>query len=475
VNGSGISEVLGESYSNYTIILDTTDLNFGANFLTIYARTGGYEPQSIIFTIQIIQIETELELYLDTNSTKYIEVIIGDFVNLTVIYKEFTGSFINNATIKIVGEGLSADTYLTKNAFYNQYEVSIDTLDLNFGINLLTLYAEKLNYEPQTVQITIEIIEKETDLHILLNGLNKTIDRTLTLPIRSLLNVTVKYLEFDSGLGISGATIQLVGEGLSLYLTENPSLQQYSISVDTTQLDIGVRFLTIYAQRANYQSYSALLRIQVDRIRTNITTFSGETVINRQPGQDYRLKIELLDLDFLTHILNATVTYTWAYGQGTLMDPENDGIYEGTLSNLRAGTFTVTISVYAGDDYEFERFTVTLNVVRPPEDVLLFQILTILGLSAALGLGGYLIAYQKVLKYPKQVRKIRKYKSKLKKPKSTGIEVRSRDQLIEDSYAEKMRPLEKQLKSKISPKTGKKIIQKETFEESESNQNNFDT
>jgi len=452
VNGSGVSEVLGESYSNYTIMLDTTDLNFGANFLTIYARIGGYEPQSITLTIQIIQIETELELYLDANSTKYIEVIIGDFINLTVIYKEFTGSFIDNATIKIVGEGLSADTYLTKNAFYNQYEVSINTLDLNFGINLLTLYAEKPNYEPQTVQITIEITEKETDLHIFLNGLNKTIDRTLSVPIRSLLNVTVKYFDFDTGTGLSGATIQLVGEGLSLYLTENPTSHLYSISINTIQLDIGVRFLTIYAQRANYQSYSALLRIQVDRIRTNITTVSGQTVINRQPGQGYDLEIELIDLDFSLPILNATVTYTWTYGQGTLTDPEDDGIYEGTISNLVEGTFLVTISVYAGDDYEFERFTITLNVVRPTEDVLLFQILTILGIGAALGLGGYLFAYQRVLKYPKQVRKIRKYKGKLKSPKSTGIEIHSREQLIEENYAEKMRPLEKQLKSKLSPK-----------------------
>ncbi|MHA1748334.1 MAG: hypothetical protein ACTSYF_06780, partial [Promethearchaeota archaeon] len=344
----------------------------------------------------------------------------------------------------------------------------IDSNDLNFGINLLTLYAIKSNYQPQTLIVRIEIIEKKTDLHIFLNGFNKTIDRTLTVPIRSSLNVTVKYFDYDTGIGLSGATIQLIGEGLSENMTDNTH-QQYSTIINTTQLDIGVRFLTIYAQRANYQSYSALLRIQVDRIQTNITTVSGETVINRQPGQSYRLEINLLDLDFNMDVLNATVTYTWTYGQGTLTDPEDDGIYEGSISNLVEGTFVITISVYAGDDYEFERFTVTLNVVRPPEDVLFFQILTILGVSAALGLGGYLFAYQRVLKYPKQVRKIRKYKSKIKKPKSTGIEIRSRDQLIEDTYAEKIRPLEKQLKR--SPKAGKDTTQKNSIEQSENNQN----
>ena len=47
--------------------------------------------------------------------------------------------------------------------------------------------------------------------------------------------------------------------------------------------------------------------------------------------------------------------------------------------------------------------------------------------------------------------------------------------MIEDNYAEKIRPLEKQLKSKISPKTGKNTIQKDILEESEGNQNKLGT
>ncbi|MBY9016850.1 MAG: hypothetical protein KGD68_14265, partial [Candidatus Lokiarchaeota archaeon] len=458
----------------YNISIRTIDLEQGINFLTIFAQKQGYVSQSILFTIEVIEKASNLQLFLNGNNEtlgKSIELTIGELINVTVIYEDYAKLFIDNAEVIIVGEGI--DSNLTKHSIYNQYNVTIDSDDLNFGINLLTLYAKRANYQPQTLIVRIEIIVKETDLHIFLNGLNKTIDRTLTLPLRKLLNITVKYLEFETGLSISGATIQLVGEGLSLNLTENPSLHHYSISVDTTQLDIGVRFLTIFAQRANYQSSSALLRIQVDRIRTNITTVSEETVINRQPGQNYRLEIKLLDLDFNINVLNATVTYTWTYGQDILSDPENDGIYEGTISNLREGTYVITISVYAGDDYEFERFTVTLNVVQPPEDILLFQILTILGISAAVGLGGYLFAYQRVLKYPKQVRMIRKFKSKLKKPKSIGLEIRSREQLIEENYAEKIHPLEKQLKSKIAPKAGKNTIQKEILEQSENNQNNI--
>ena len=359
---------------HYNVSIRTNDLLFGINFFIIIAQKQEYASQIIAFTIEVKEKESNLQLFLNGNNEtigKYIEVTFGDLVNVTVIYEDYSKLFIDNAEVLIVGEGI--DLNLTKHPIYDQYNVTIDSADLNVGIYFLTLYAEKLNYEPQTVQITIEIIEKETDLHIFLNGYNKTIDRTLSVPIRSLLNVTVKYFDYETGIGLSGATIQLVGEGLSLYFTENPTSHLYSIVINTIQLDIGVRFLIIYAQRLNYQSYSALLRIQVDRIHANITTVSGQTVINRQSGQSYDLEIELIDLDFSLPILNATVTYIWTYGQGTLTDPEDDGIYEGTISNLVEGTFVINISVYAGEDYEFERFTITLIVVQPPEAILLFS------------------------------------------------------------------------------------------------------
>ncbi|MFX0012937.1 MAG: hypothetical protein ACFE9R_21685, partial [Candidatus Hermodarchaeota archaeon] len=369
-----------------------------------------------------------------------------------------SGLFIDNADIIIVGEGIE-QLNLTKDLTYDQYYVPVDTLDLNFGINLLTLYAQKANYQPQTIIIRIQISEKETAMEIYLNEQPKTIDKSISLPIRAPLNITVKYLDNDTKSHIPGSVIQLVGEGLTdTYLTENSLLGQYTISIDTTLLDIGVRFLTIYATHANYESYSALLRIQVNRIRTNITTTTGVIAFNREPGQSYHLEINLLDLDSETSILDANVTYTWTYGQGDLTDSNNDGIYEGTISDLREGTFVITITAYAGDDYEFERYRITLYVVRPPEDVLLFQILTIAGIGAAIGIGGYLLAYQKVLKYPKQVRKIHKFKSKLKKAKSLGIEVQSREQIIKEHYSNDMAALEKQVKKKLTPKSDKAQI-----------------
>jgi hypothetical protein len=441
-------------YAQYELSLDSNDLGQGINFLTIFAQKEGYLSESILFTIEVVEKDSNLELFLnDFNKTldKSIEVTVGDLINVTVHYQDYSGAFIDNANVILVGEGLSLN--LTQHPLYNQYNVTVNSNDLNFGINFLTLYAQKVNYQPQTIIVKIEIIDKETDLHIFLNGMNKTMDRSITLPINKDLNITVNYLDIVTSGHILGATIQLVGEGLSLIFAEDAAHHQYSIVINTNQIDIGVRFLTIYAQRANYQSYSALLRIQVDRIKTNVSTDTGATIFNSRPGNDFRLKIKLFNLDFNQTILNATVRYTWAFGQGVLVDPDNDGTYEVTLSSLPEGTFTITISVYAGDDYEFDRFQITLSVIRPQEEVLLFQILTIAGIAAAVGIGTYLFAYQRVLKYPKQVRKIHKFKKKLKTAKSTGVDVRSRENIIGENYDQEIHQLEKQMKTKLSIKS----------------------
>ena len=94
-----------------------------------------------------------------------------------------------------------------------------------------------------------------------------------------------------------------------------------------------------------------------------------------------------------------------------------------------------------------------MNIIPPAEDVLLFQILTIVGITAAIGVSGYLFAYQKFLKYPKEVRMIHKYKSKLKKKKPLTLEVSTREEIIQKHYSEEITALEKQIKRKLTPKT----------------------
>ena len=69
-------------------------------------------------------------------------------------------------------------------------------------------------------------------------------------------------------------------------------------------------------------------------------------------------------------------------------------------------------------------------------------------MGIAIGLGSYLIAYQKVLKYPPPVRKIRKFKKNIKNIKNLEkIDVESREASFSLVYNEYLGNLKKKIKA----------------------------
>jgi hypothetical protein len=252
------------------------------------------------------------------------------------------------------------------------------------------------------------------------------------LPFGSILNITVKYSDNQTKTHIPGGNIQLIDDTYSDNLTEYLAMNQYTLLLDTTVLKIGVNLFTIIAYANNFQVKTITLRITLNKIATVINTTSGESYFEREHGESIILSIVLTDSDFGGTITNATVTYRWAYGQGTLSDLGNNGTYAFELENIPTGTYTITITASAGDDYSFETYQITLNVVSVPPDDFSLLFITLAGALFALVIGFTL--YEVRFKYPPTVRKSRKIRKKIRKGKKTKPvkDITSREELIKD-------------------------------------------
>jgi len=454
VVGGGLSENLTENliYHHYEIILNTSALQIGATFLTISAQLQNYSSSATVLTIYIGERGSTLEVLLNGASypNNYITVEVWETINITVKFRDLiTSAHLTNASIQLIGHG-----NFTENPFLQQYNFTIDASLLGQGIDILNIIATKNNYQSQPAQVTIEITERKTNLQLFLNGNNQTVDPFLDIPIGSLINITIKYSDL-LGNFIDTADVKLLGEGLSLSFTEDFSLEQYSLSLNTRQLDIGVRLLTVVAQRNNYQLKAINLRLDIRRISTNITTLSGATTINISPGQSADLKIVLIDLDFGGYILNASVSYRWQYDEGVFTDTNNDGIYEALISNIPDGSYTITITAFAGDDYSFDRYEVVVTVIRPSGEVFFWLMLLVISSIVTVSALTYLYAYQKVLKYPKQVRKVRKYSKTLGKTKNPRIDIAERKTAFNNEYQNELKKSSKLLKGRTVVQTPK--------------------
>jgi len=439
LKGKGIDLDLTEINNQYNITVDTDNLNPGITVLTVFAQLDNYQSESIQYFVEIVERETELLLFLDgvpKNDGDQIQVEVNEFINVTVYYRDnVTKLLLNGATITLIGRGNFTGT----SSHYNR---TIDTNDLDQGITVLTIFAQLDKYQAQSIQFFVEVVERESELELFLDNDNLTLDPVIEVTIGNILNVTIFYIDNQTGAHISGALVQLIGEGDTLNFTEN--LNHYSIYLNTTDLKIGVSLFTIVAHANNFQIKTIDLRITTNRIKITTSTLSKEPYVTGLEGDTIKLSIILNNTNILPFgelIKNATVTYKWAYGQGILLDPDNDGVYEADLVNVPPGTYIITITASAGDDYDFESYEVTLSVnVREGLDLTWLLIIfssVIIGLLSVFGL------YQKHFKYPPLVRKIRKLRKKVRKGKKIKpISLSKREEIVNENFKNKIEQME---------------------------------
>jgi len=127
------------------------------------------------------------------------------------------------------------------------------------------------------------------------------------------------------------------------------------------------------------------------------------------------------------------------------------------------------------DDVYLE-ISYTETIIPPggnPEP-LIFRILLVIAIIAGVCIGGYFIAYYKILRYPKAVRKVRKYRSTLNSPQNPSTEITNSKDSFKDTYGKELSKTSKYLKgqptknnikiekiSKVKPEVDDKIFKTE--------------
>jgi len=270
---------------------------------------------------------------------------------------------------------------------------------------------------------------------VFIDSQNKTSDKTIIAPVGKQLNISTMYFN-SADNHISNADVYLTGEGLTEDFKENRSLNLYYLNFNTSKLKLGDNYLKINAEKNNYISQSLEVAIILRKINSTISTVDSSEVIETQPGEDVNISITLNNNDFGGNIKNATVTYTWEQGSGILKDTNNDGVYEVTVENVPEGTFNIKISAFAGDDYEIQDYEITISSYVEGGGGLNWVIYILVGAMA--GISGYIVLYQKVLRYPPTVRKVRKLRKRIHKNKTLKpMKVKDRTLIVQKSLTDK--------------------------------------
>ncbi|MFW9894849.1 MAG: hypothetical protein ACFFD7_03510 [Candidatus Thorarchaeota archaeon] len=497
------SEYLGQQASGYPTILNITDseLNYIEEQDIIAALNAVLEYDNHNFTVIL-----GIDIYCEDNlgvgggdQDKWNELIIKSF-NLTFTYEKkidpFTtiswnqvGNQLSGANIQITealfnfkykidkiwptSAPLSEIRFLINDKIYSEETIKLSSAttnfqeakvggfdvtgfvdkDVNISVSIEVILKDTL-YLDEVITISVDEVylnisyiitypDKETNMQILLNGVNKTSNPVLEVIKDTMLNITVMYTN-GTGDHIKGAIIQVSGDRLLENLTENVSLEHYSININVTDyLLMGVNILTIEASFPDHETKQLNPRITVRKIQTLISSLSGSNSINIESGGIATLEIVINNTDYGGIVKGAFVTYTWSGGEGILEDYNDDGIYVAVLPNVPTGTYPIFISAFAGDGYTVDSVQITLNVISSPGPD--YSLLIYILIGAIIGLGTFITLYQTHFKYPPMVRKIRKLRKKIGKgKKAKPIEITERKKIIDANLSKNIGFLRKE-------------------------------
>ncbi|MFW9877254.1 MAG: hypothetical protein ACFFG0_29540, partial [Candidatus Thorarchaeota archaeon] len=148
------------SLEQYTIIFNANDLNVGTFYFKIVAHKINFELSTINPIVNVNPTETQ-DLYLFLNSENLtlnpsIDLPLDSLLNITVIYNTELGTPITGATVALSGEGVLE--ILNESVSLNQYSIIINSsIKLRSGVNILTIEANKLNFEVQFLESRITV------------------------------------------------------------------------------------------------------------------------------------------------------------------------------------------------------------------------------------------------------------------------------------------------------------------------------
>jgi hypothetical protein len=259
----------------------------------------------------------------------------------------------------------------------------------------------------------------------------------LEVPIGELINVTTKFTNISTGMHINGAQILLQGDRILRNFTENLISEFYYTSINSSSdLNMGDNFLTIETQLSDHQKQVINPIITVRKIKTEIVPISVENTINIKPGEDITLEILINNTDYDEGVRGALVTYSWERGQGEFTDKNDDGIYNLSLNNIPAGSYTILITAFSGDNYSFETYEIGITASTPSNP--LWNILLYVLIGGIIVVVSIFALYQTHFKYPPKVRKIRKLRKKVRKGKKLKpIILDNREDIVKSGIQEK--------------------------------------
>jgi hypothetical protein len=222
ISGIGNFDELNEQYN---LTLNSSTLGLGFHVLTINSQSQNYTTQIFQLFVEVFERATELKLFVNGTQrfdNDIIRVEVFEYINLTIFYLD------DSLKTNLSGAGIILLGFGNFSEIGNQYNYTLNSLNLNIGFNVITISAQLNNYETQTIQFYIEVLERESELLLFVDSNPINASDTIQVEVNQFLNITIFYKDNLTKQHLPGAIVELLSWG---NFSEIGS--QYNYTVDT--------------------------------------------------------------------------------------------------------------------------------------------------------------------------------------------------------------------------------------------------
>ena len=320
----------------------------------ITAALSKHASASLTVDLVLRQVRTELDI-----DHSLIQMMWSDSLNLAAYYNNLDlGGLVPNADVRA---NISGHEYVMMQGSSN-YSTLIDTSVFPAGTYIVTITANKTNYEARIVQLTVVISVLQTDFSSLGDVYS------FTVVSGQAVNVTVYYASLAFG-PIDGATVTFSwspgGAVRNGTLSSTGQAGYYSAVINTTDVDINTYTLYVRANKPNHVEASIYFSLDIGLVKTDLTPV-GEATIRAVYGETAVLQVNYTNVDLGLPVIGASLVFKFSDADynGTLTG-ESNGIYNVTLdtTGLYAGTFSMYI-VATKPGYETATLSLLFEVQR---------------------------------------------------------------------------------------------------------------
>ncbi|MFX0059786.1 MAG: hypothetical protein ACFE8J_15925, partial [Candidatus Heimdallarchaeota archaeon] len=396
----------------YETVLDTADLGSrGLYSIFIQSSKAGFFEANLTLEINLGE-ETSLQI-LDSDYN--IELHANSTIKFN--FTDFDGDGIDSATVNV--SITNASLYTIDNLGNGIYDIEFSTQYIDsIGIYQIDFSFTATNYEPQYYTYQFQIVEQTVIINIIFDNRVVSENSLQVVTFYDELNISARIMSIIDVEFVTGGVITWISDNYEVNLNEYPNFwRNTSIVFNPNNFSFGINYVYLEFQHPNYKTQTFGFQILVNQIEFEVDLVGFDDTVRVGKGGTLSMDVELLDPETSNYIENATVTYNWQYGVGSLTE-SSPGIYHLSLKlpeNLQGNfNFKIIVSkegtVYKATEFSFLLIVGESGIPSFLIWLILIAAAAIIGVLGLLSLRSYVIVPRKRRKLSKLISRTQRYK-----------------------------------------------------------------